>query len=336
MMSFSYRVWVVHGSPTYDCEAHDGNCWMCAGKMARGQRVDDFNGASFTGQNKVRRPTATHVCEPCIFVCSRIAPVLGRPAKEGKKLGGSFRNYSHLWERGWGSPAFADGGPPGLGYINASKSDKPSIRAFLARQHGDHWSAAIADSGQRHVIPWAPMNGPGRAGRVLFDEQIVTVPDDQQIVAEMTALLTAGATKEEIQRGDYGARAYQLAADAVFAFEREFSGARRSSWFELALWLAQRDEETVQARLAAEKETRENARRESKRATAYAAGGDAAGDKSRTPRKPKRQPTQALGHDSRSNEGRGTNERDSRGVGDDAGSKASASGAQQLGLFSDR
>ena len=77
MESPSCIIWRTHGAPSYDCEPHDGRCWMCAGEMSRGTPVDKFNGASFTGQNKVRLPNATHVCEPCIFVCSRIAPVLG-------------------------------------------------------------------------------------------------------------------------------------------------------------------------------------------------------------------------------------------------------------------
>lgn len=332
-VSPSEIVWRVHGSPTYDCEPHGGVCWMCAGAMTRGQHVDSFNGASFTGQNKVRRPTATHVCEPCIFICSRIAPVLGRPAKEGKKFGGSFRNYSHLWEEGWGSPSFAEGGPAGLGYINASKGDKPAIRAFLARQHESTWFAAIADSGQKHVIPWAPINGRGRTGRVLFDEQIVSVPNDQSMIDAMTALLTAGATKEEIQRGDYGARAYQLAADAVIMFEREFAGARHSAWFELAIWLAQRDEEQVQARLAAEKEAKANAKRTGKGKAENANSGGAASNTKRTSRKLKREPSETLGATTGQDEKRGEDKRDARGVGNDARKKDDGGCAQQLSLF---
>lgn len=144
-----------------DCEPNDGLCWVCAGRMTRGQPVEKWSGSSFTGQNRVRCPDATHVCEACVWVCSRIAPVPGRPAKPGKKFGGNFRNYSHLYERGWRSLPFGDDGSQARGYVNASKGEKPLIRTFLSREHAGEWFAAIADSGQKHVIPWAPLNGPG-------------------------------------------------------------------------------------------------------------------------------------------------------------------------------
>lgn len=243
-------------APRDDCEKAEGLCWLCASPLTRGQPVDQWNGASFTGQNRVRCPNATHVCEPCVWIASRLSPVPGRPPKPGKKLGGNWRNYSHLYEDNWHAPALPDGERV-RGYTNASKGEKPLIRAFLASEHLAPWFAAIADSGQKHVLPWAPLNGPGRAGVVLFDEQLVRVPDDQSLVAELMALLTAGCTKDELSTGDYTPRAWQLCgADALLAFEERRGGERGGAWWSLALWLAQRDEETVQRRLAAEKEAK--------------------------------------------------------------------------------
>lgn len=225
-------------------------CYVCAASTMRGLPVDDWAGASFTGQNRVRAPLAAIVCEACVFVMSRTSPVPGRPAQEGKKFGGNFRNYSHLWDECGG-------------YANASKGEKSVIREFLERAHRGAWFAAIADSGQKHVLPWAPMNGPGRGGLVLFDEQLIEVPDEMSLVATMTALLTAGATKEELGSGDYSPRAHELCGAALLSFEDEHGPHRGGAWFRLALWLAQRDEEQVQRRIAAEKETR-NAERERK------------------------------------------------------------------------
>lgn len=223
----------LHEAPPVPGSAeHDGRCWICADPMQRGVPVEKWQGANFTGQNRVRLPTATHVCEACVWCMA------GRPPD-------TLRMYSHLYEAG--EPAT---------YLRLNKGDKPAMREFLARRHGGLWFAAIADSGQKHVIPWAPLNGPGRAGSVLLDEQLVNVPDDQSLIDEMAELLTAGATKAEITSGDYAARAYQLASEQVITFERRNGGKRHSSWFTLAIWLAQRDEATVAARQAAEKEAR--------------------------------------------------------------------------------
>lgn len=218
-------------------------CWMCGGAAGRGTERAGWAGASFTGQNKVRVPSSPWVCEPCVWVCSRVSPVPGRPAKPGKTLGGNFRNYSHLYERTAGG---------GVEYVNASKGEKPAILAFLRRRHAGEWFAAIADSGQKHVLPWTPINPAGaRRGRVLFEEALVRLPGDDggwSLVDEIAALLTAGASKEEVARGDYGAGAWGRCEAAIRSFERAWSWQRGSAWFDLALWLGQRDEVAVAER----------------------------------------------------------------------------------------
>lgn len=282
-----------------DCEPRDGTpCYVCASPVTRGLATDDWAGASFTGQNRVRCPTALYVCEPCIFVMSRVAPVPGRPAKADKKFGGNFRNYSHMWERAWDSPVFGDDDSVRDGYVNASKGEKPLIRLFLRREHAGDWFCAIADSGQKHVIPWVPMNGPGRGGMVLFDEMLIEVPDSFALVDEMTALLTAGATKEEMGNGRYSARTWQLCGGATLrAFENSHAGERHSGWFTLALWLAQRHEETVQRRIDAEKETKTNARRDNKRKMPDAHSRGTPGRKSGIPGHSPGERAEALGLD---------------------------------------
>jgi hypothetical protein len=209
-----------------------------------------WNGASFTGQSKVRAPASQWVCEACVWICSRLSPVPGRPPAEGKKLGGNFRNYSHLFER-------AESGR--ISYVNASKGEKPVILAFLRRRVKEGlWFAAVADSGQKHVIPWAPINGAGDRGSVLFDDQTVQLPDAAgwSLVDDLRALLTAGATKEEIGDAQYGAGAWTRCRAQIEAFEARWQGHRHGAWFTLALWLAQRDEAAV-----AERRAREDAKR---------------------------------------------------------------------------
>ena len=110
-------------------------CWVCAAPAACGVQVDRWMGSNFTGQNKVRSPESTHVCAACVYVMA------GRPPD-------TFRLTSHLFELGGE-------------YLTPNKGDKPAIRRFLRRQHLGPWFAAIADSGQKHIVPWTPINGPG-------------------------------------------------------------------------------------------------------------------------------------------------------------------------------
>jgi hypothetical protein len=224
-------VWQAHGSPVVEgCVPHDSSCYLCGGRVERSKPVSDWMGSGFTDQARVACPVALHVCEACCYVTSRISPVLGREPKEGKKFGGNFRNYSHIWENG-------------IGYQNASKGEKPLLREFLAREHAAPWFAAIADSGQKHVLPFARLNGPGRAGVVQFDDTEVHIPDDVSLVATLAGLLTLGVTKDELGSGDYYPRTIREHRETVQQFETINGHQRGSGWFTLALWLAQRDEE---------------------------------------------------------------------------------------------
>ncbi len=254
-------LWPILAAPERaDCEAMAGPCWLCGAPWGRGQPVRKWSGASFTGQNRVRCITSSHVCEPCVQVCSRVAPVPGRPPKPGKKFGGNFRNYSHLYANG--------------DYTNASKGEKPAILDWLTRPKQGPWFAAIADSGQKHVLPWVPVNAGSRiAGRVLFDEAAVELPQSFSLVGSMAHLLTCGATKEEIARGDYRVQTWLRCQVAVEMFEHAHRHERGGSWWGLALWLAQRDEAAVKERLRAEKEAKKNAKA-GRRATRKAANKD--------------------------------------------------------------
>lgn len=247
MRSGSQAIWELCSRPRVEeCEDSPGaRCWVCAGDAGRSADRESWMGSSFVGQNKVRCPESSRVCEPCLFVMSRIAPVPGRPPAEGKKFGGNFRNYSHLWENG------------GF-YQNASKGEKPLVREFLRRDHASDWFAAIADSGQKHVIPWVPWNPPGRSGLALFDETIVRVgPALMATVDAMAALLTAGTTKDEITSGEYTAYSWMRCPDMVRAFEDAHGSRRGGAEFGLSIWLAQRDEEAVAERQAEERKASE-------------------------------------------------------------------------------
>lgn len=183
-------------------------------------------GASYTGQNRVRCPTSTRVCEPCVFVHARSFPVPGRPAKEGKQPP-NWRNFSVLCEVVEGSPMV----------VTASKAEKPLIRGWLRRPKCGPWFAGIADSGQKHVIPNAPMNGPRSRGVVLFEEALVTLParEDQTgwpgwpLLDDLCEILTQGASKEGLSAGQHSVYAWQRLPDLLHAFEVRVCGAGPSS-----------------------------------------------------------------------------------------------------------
>lgn len=318
-------VWRIYGSPSVgECEPASGRCYVCVGEMQRGMRVQPWLGSNYTDQNRARNPVATHVCEACCYVHAWNSP-LGRPAAREGGRGMNMRMVGHFYEHKWR-------GAQAPGYLNANKGEKPAIRAFLQREHGGTWFAAIADSGQKHVLPFAPLNGRGRAGTVIMDELVIRVPSDVSLINEMMALLTAGATKEELDSGNYSPRAWELCGAALHSFEREHGLRRGGGWYTLALWLAQRDEEAAAARLAAQKETRANARREAKRAAAKPNRGASARATERIPEDPGVLAAKALGTTPGAAESGCADNDEPRGVGKQDATRPTDPKPGQLGI----
>lgn len=204
------------------------HCWVCGAKAERGQERWKWAGTNYTGQSKARCPPSDYVCESCIVVMA------GRPPD-------TERMYSHFVE--------------GASWLRVNKGQKPAMREFLRRPKGEPWFAAIADSGQKHIVPWCPVNAPGVRGFAIFEEALVELPDGDgwRLVDDIADMLTGGATKEEILPGAWGARAYSLLGERIEEFEAQWGSLRGGSWFDLAVWLAQRDEAKVAERMAAEK-----------------------------------------------------------------------------------
>lgn len=307
--------------PQTGCEPVEARCVVCAALGLRTALYARWQGSTFTDQNKLRgHGLSDRVCEPCVWVHSWVAPPDRPPNPVGKK-GLNLRLFSHLWsERD--------------GYRSLNKGDKPAIRAWLrARADGEAWWCAIADSGQKHTLPWTLVQHRAH-GVVRFEERDVSI-GEWSLLDVMTAALTAGVTKAEIEAGAYSPRAWELAADHVRALlvRPECGGG----WWALALWLAQRDEDAVAQRMADERAAKK-ARKEkrggqgaAKRGGAGVAGGARARDeagvsggrgKSARPLEPPPRPAPGGGED----------ERDHRADGDRV-PEAPAPRGSQLGLF---
>lgn len=269
-------------------------------------RREEWNGATFTGQNNVRSWHSEWVCEPCVCVAEwkpgmampvpvernrdeehEAAKTAAAKAKAQARADKLAKAYEDLRASGTATQKAIDaakakadeareavetaaGRDRGANWRNyallfdasetpalhvLSKGFKPEIRAWLRRPHKGPWFAALADTGQKHVLPWTPVNYGPKRGRARFEEREFALPDEQRfaLLDDLEALLTAGATKEEVLVGSYSASTYLRCGDAVDAFERQWSTERGSVWWDLAVWLSQRDEAKVAERLEAEK-----------------------------------------------------------------------------------
>lgn len=232
-------IWVASGRPAQAgvVEA-PGRCWHCGGSMQRGLAVGAWAGEGFNAYARAQHrhdPSATYVCEACVFICSRLSPVPGRPPKAGKKLGGNFRNYSH-------AVAVRDDGS--VRYLNASKAELGQLVDFIRDPGGDPWALAIGTSGQKHVIPYATMNRRGPVAVVAFEEESVRFKiDDFLALNERMNRLRAssGCGAEAIRTGEYHPKDLDRGLEVIEMFEAKHRHMRGGGLFNVAAFLTSKE-----------------------------------------------------------------------------------------------
>jgi len=216
------------GLPAFaGCQEMPGVCAICARWSTRSLPYQKWQGANFTDQNKIAHLGSDLVCEACAWSHSWVVPP-GHPAPAPGKKGVCLRHFTHLWCED--------------GYLALNKADKPAILSWLRKPKLNTWFAAIADSGQKHILPLAPMNPAGaQPGIVQFEERRVEI-GDWRLVDDMVKLLTLGVTKEELFAGTYRRRTMVAHTPEILVFEHQWSAIRGGHWYALSLWLAQRGE----------------------------------------------------------------------------------------------
>ena len=172
------------------------------------------------------------VCNDCLFWLDEKSTELMRRA--GKDKLQKMRNYSHFVKGGQWTPY--------------SKGDKAGMRRMLLEPPFPEL-AAIADSGQKHIVFKARRNEIGQsAGWIGFEEMPIWVEPDQlderlTLLDEMLGIFSkgeiAGASYYPHRIMQYGLERWQVA-------EARVSHWRGSGLFALALFLAQgvKDERT--------------------------------------------------------------------------------------------
>jgi hypothetical protein len=213
-----------------------GSCWLCGASLTRGMLVSRWAGSGFNGYDRAKfrfTDDSTHVCEACVFTCSRISPVPGRPPKPGKKFGGNFRNYSHAAE------LRPDGS---VDYLNTTKAETAAMVEWI-RSAGEHgpWGVALAVSGQKHVIFRAPLNRPGQDMVQIAVEDLVVRCSRAALLGLIHAMnrlrATSGCGVDALLSGRYHAKDLARDLDGVRAFEAERGHERGDGRFEVAALL---------------------------------------------------------------------------------------------------
>ena len=221
MLTATQLIWRCAGEPKLaDIEPADGSCWLCGGELdGCGMPYQKFVKPTFTDHDKAACPTSDYVCSACVFCADDHNQVLADMLRKDKPQ--RMRNYSHFVVNGE--------------WVPLSKASKPQMIELL--QHAE--LAVIADSGQKHIIFRA------KPGMWQFEEQAL-VPDWWGFTRlfELISELYTVFNKTEIATGNYGMpRLRTFGLSRWRGLEEQIKPYRGSPVFDLAIFLAQREED---------------------------------------------------------------------------------------------
>jgi hypothetical protein len=202
-----------------------GVCRFC-GKEAEGQSFNEWVRDTFTDHDKLL--PGNIICDDCSFWFDESSSVLAQ--KVGKDKPQRTRNYSQFVVNGEWTPL--------------SKGDKPKMVELLLGESFPEL-AAIADSGQKHIVFRASRNPQGsKAGWVQFEEQrLWVIPLELKSLIETIEAGLLIFSKSEIESGNYlPHRIIQFGLEKWQEMEAILKPRRNSLLLKLAIFLSQKKE----------------------------------------------------------------------------------------------
>lgn len=190
--SGSVMVWELAGRPrraTLGVTATPGVCAMCAREVAETAAAKKWlEGKSFTDPAHLRA-RSDRVCEACAWACT------------GKGMD-QVRMWTILARADRTLPASNPKAVFAAAHLHfTSRADMRAVVETLADPPAGQWLVCVAESGQKHTLPYAQVNRGAGRWRVRMDAlDIDAAPRDfRKVFAHAVALRQAGHTADEIE-----------------------------------------------------------------------------------------------------------------------------------------
>lgn len=185
-------VWDLAGRPTratIKTEPVPGACAMCGSHTDVTLPTAKALGGNFTDQYLLARPDSHRVCYPCVWVCS------GKPPD-------TVRMWTVLARPDMTVPASHPKAPFGTDHLwLTARNDMRAAVATLADPPGGPWLLSVAESGQKHHVPYARINHGGGRWTVRMDALDITATPAEfaHVIGHVLRLREAGFTATEIE-----------------------------------------------------------------------------------------------------------------------------------------
>lgn len=190
MLTAVRLAWDAAGQPEHpksrDVQA---GCVVCGTVHERTLRARDALGKNYDILTAIR-PDLSTVCEPCAWALA------GKPPQ-------TLRMWSIVTTASTILPASDPKAPyPSDGRLHlCNRSDQSVIISTLTSPPGDVWACSIAQSGQKHLLPYTPVNPPNAVQVLVRFEActIATTPSQAgALIGACAALRLAGHSPDSI------------------------------------------------------------------------------------------------------------------------------------------
>lgn len=242
MISLSQHVWRATGAPPLPGQRDAAPCCVCGGDGAPVVDADGQLSDSFSAHRDMASISSRGLCVACAHAMA------GKPPA-------TWRLWSVLWREDGVSESRAGAPWSGLGLTLTNRAQTRMLLTTLLHPPACAWGMALADSGQIHVMPLAPLNLAGvRAWHVRLERNNVRCAPDgfRMLVHACASLVAAGFTRTEVEALEphssslvkYGAHVWRQHAAVL-------RSVVRSPLMDLALFMVRKEEAADVANLTA-------------------------------------------------------------------------------------
>jgi len=228
-------LWAAAGrpDPRRKTKPATGVCYWCAATLdGEACVVADVIGDTFTDQDQARAPSSPWLCVGCAWAMT------GRPPDTLRLWSIAYREDGVGWPAN--HPAAKDLGAQ----IHAqNKADPTAFRALLLDPPVGRWICSIADSGQIHTLPYAPVNhGRVRYG-VRYERSTIwtTTAEYARLDAIVRELMAAGFNKGDIADEPTPGRLLACGVDLWMRHRAALRPHRGGALLTLVLFLSRKD-----------------------------------------------------------------------------------------------
>lgn len=178
------------------------NCYLCGSSPANKPLKLS---TSFTDHPAARCPTSNRMCDRCAWAIPLRCWYWNPNQKKWSKL--FSRNWSWLLSVNDSWPKFGSERSEGKDTLPVVTGlpTRALIRQWLMEPPEPPFTIAIAESGQKHILPWAVKAQSREFYPVMFEKDLLYINRASfcQLLSTYERLMALGFSKTEIDSGDY-------------------------------------------------------------------------------------------------------------------------------------